>query len=73
MPDLKTLIPHVKSEVLRDKKLVFSGLVPNNMKLEQSKAFLIAKSLGAIVTQSLEDTTTHLVAVTIGKYIFGYM
>ncbi|XP_040160340.1 RNA polymerase II subunit A C-terminal domain phosphatase [Anopheles arabiensis] len=64
--DLKQLIPQVKARVLVGAKLCFSGLIPNNVKLEQSKAYLIARSLGAAVTQNLEPTTTHLVAVTIG-------
>uniref|UniRef100_A0A182RTN8 RNA polymerase II subunit A C-terminal domain phosphatase n=1 Tax=Anopheles funestus TaxID=62324 RepID=A0A182RTN8_ANOFN len=64
--DLKQLIPRVKARVLVGMRLCFSGLIPNNVKLEQSKAYLIARSLGADVTQNLEPTTTHLVAVTIG-------
>ncbi|KAK9892206.1 hypothetical protein WA026_019010 [Henosepilachna vigintioctopunctata] len=66
VPDLKQVIPEVKSRVLKGTKLCFSGLVPTHLKLEQSKAFLIAKSLGAEVTQDLEDDTTHLVAVRPG-------
>uniref|UniRef100_A0A1Q3EZ87 RNA polymerase II subunit A C-terminal domain phosphatase n=1 Tax=Culex tarsalis TaxID=7177 RepID=A0A1Q3EZ87_CULTA len=64
--DLKRLIPQVKSQVLVGLKLVFSGLVPNSMKLHQSKAYQVARSLGATVTQNFEPDTTHLVAVTFG-------
>ncbi|KAL3288634.1 hypothetical protein HHI36_003067 [Cryptolaemus montrouzieri] len=66
VPDLKQVIPAVKSEILRGAKLCFSGLVPTHLKLEQSKAYLIARSLGAEVTQDLEENTTHLVAVRPG-------
>lgn len=66
IPDLKALVPKIRSEVLIGKNLVFSGLVPNHMKLEQSRAYLIAKSLGAQVSQSLTKETTHLVALTPG-------
>ncbi|XP_971974.2 RNA polymerase II subunit A C-terminal domain phosphatase [Tribolium castaneum] len=66
VPDLKKVIPGVRSQVLQGYKLVFSGLVPTHIKLEQSKAYQIAKSLGAEVTQELEDDTTHLVAVRPG-------
>ncbi|XP_058054438.1 RNA polymerase II subunit A C-terminal domain phosphatase [Anopheles bellator] len=66
IPDLKQLIPSVKANVLLNTRLCFSGLIPNNVRLEQSKAYQIARSLGAVVTQNLETTTTHLVAVTIG-------
>jgi RNA polymerase II subunit A C-terminal domain phosphatase len=70
IPDLKSLIPKVKSEILVGKNLVFSGLVPNNLKLVQSKPYMVAKSLGANVTQELEKSTTHLIAATAGKFIF---
>lgn len=54
--------------MLVGKTLVFSRLVPNQLKLEQSKAYLIAKSLGANVTQRLTEETTHLVAATSGTF-----
>lgn len=66
IPDLKKVIPLVRSNVLKGCKLVFSGLVPTHIKLEQSKAYQVARSLGAIVTQDIEDDTTHLVAVRPG-------
>lgn len=68
MPDLKTLLPKIRGEVLLGKTLVFSGLVPTQIKLEKSKAYLIARSLGANVTQQLTDDTTHLVASTAGTF-----
>lgn len=68
MPDLKTLLPKIRNEVLLGKTLVFSGLVPTQIKLEKSKAYLIARSLGANVTQQLTDETTHLVASTAGTF-----
>lgn len=66
--DLKTLIPKIRSEVLLGHTLVFSGLVPNQLKLEQSKAYVIARNLGATVKQQLNDDTTHLVAATSGTF-----
>lgn len=67
IPDLKIVIPEVKSEVLTGTSLVFSGLVPTHQKLETSRAYLVARSLGAEVTQDFTDKTTHLVAVRAGK------
>lgn len=58
----------MRSEVLIGKTLVFSGLVPNQIKLEKSRTYLIARSLGANVTQQLTDETTHLVASTAGTF-----
>lgn len=66
VPDLKKVIPNVRGRVLKGTKLVFSGLVPTHIKLEQSKAYQVAKSLGAEVTQDLQENTTHLVAVRPG-------
>lgn len=68
IPDLKIIVPKIRSEVLRDCNLVFSGLVPTNMKLQQSRAYFIAKSLGAEVSQNILENTTHLVAVTAGTF-----
>lgn len=70
IPDLKIVIPEVKSEVLTGTSLVFSGLVPTHQKLETSRAYLVARSLGAEVTQDFTDKTTHLVAVRAGKIHF---
>lgn len=65
---MKTLLPKIRSEVLLGKTLVFSGLVPSQIKLEKSKAYLIARSIGASVTQQLTDETTHLVASTASTF-----
>lgn len=64
--DLKVLVPKIRSEILVGHHLVFSGLVPNHVKLEQSKAYLIARGMGATVTQNFEPNTTHLVAANAG-------
>lgn len=69
IPDLKILIPKLKSEVLLGVSICFSGLVPNLMKLEYSKPYLIAKGLGAKVTENIIDLeTTHLVAAGNGTH-----
>ncbi|XP_069361732.1 RNA polymerase II subunit A C-terminal domain phosphatase isoform X2 [Maniola hyperantus] len=66
IPDLKFIIPEVKSKVLAGSSLVFSGLVPTHQRLETSRAYQVAKSLGAEVTQDYTEKTTHLVAVRSG-------
>ncbi|KAH8234356.1 hypothetical protein KR038_008343 [Drosophila bunnanda] len=68
IPDLKIIVPKIRSEVLRGQNLVFSGLVPTQMKMEQSRAYFIAKSLGAEVQQNIGKEITHLVAVNAGTY-----
>lgn len=66
IPDLKTLVPKLKSEVLVGVSIVFSGLVPNVVKLEHSRPYLIAKNLGAVVTEGITEGTTHLIAASTG-------
>lgn len=66
IPDLKYLIPQLKAEVLIGVNIVFSGLVPNNVKIEYSRPYLIAKNLGATVMNEITDETTHLVAASTG-------
>jgi RNA polymerase II subunit A-like phosphatase len=66
IPDLKMLIPQLKSEILVGVNLVFSGLVPNNAKLEFSRPYLVAKNMGAKVLNSINEETTHLVAASTG-------
>ncbi|KAL0820277.1 hypothetical protein ABMA28_006191 [Loxostege sticticalis] len=66
IPDLKVIIPEVKSKVLAGASLVFSGLVPTHQRLETSRAYQVARSLGAEVTQDYTQNTTHLVAVRAG-------
>ena len=62
IPDLRTVIPYVKRKVLQGCNVVFSGVIPTHITLKNSKAFKIAKSLGAKVTDKIEKDTTHLVA-----------
>lgn len=68
IPDLKIIVPKIRCEVLRGQNLVFSGLVPTQMKMEQSRAYFIAKSLGADVQPNIGKEITHLVAVNAGTY-----
>nr|XP_045605926.1 RNA polymerase II subunit A C-terminal domain phosphatase-like isoform X2 [Procambarus clarkii] len=74
LPDLKVIVPSVRREVLKGVNIVFSGVVPQQTKLQESKAYFIATSFGANVTEKIilkdkSDTedeknmyTTHMVA-----------
>ncbi|XP_065204800.1 RNA polymerase II subunit A C-terminal domain phosphatase [Planococcus citri] len=66
IPDLKELIPEVRAKVLEGVSIVFSGIISNKVQLEKSSAYKIARSLGAKVTQNIENSTTHLVALRSG-------
>ena len=56
----------MKRKALRGSSIVFSGVVPTHVRLERSKPFLVARSLGAKVTDKVGDDTTHLVAARLG-------
>lgn len=68
LPDLKVLIPEMRSKVLVGKKIVFSGIIPNQVQLEDSKAYQVATGLGAEVTNEITADTTHLVAAGLGTF-----
>jgi RNA polymerase II subunit A-like phosphatase len=58
-PDLKTVIPYVKRKVLQGTTLVFSGVVPTNVPLRKSRAYMVARSLGANVDEKLSAEPGH--------------
>lgn len=74
LPDLKRIVPRIRKEVLKGVNIIFSGVVPQQMKLRESKAYLIATSFGARVSEKLRPRgkgdgqsdagcyTTHVVA-----------
>ncbi|KAH9488064.1 RNA polymerase II [Bulinus truncatus] len=76
LPDLKNIIPYVRKKVLKGANIVFSGMFPLNMPAEQSRAYIIAKALGANVQNEIVpkkvnngsngEATTHLVAAKPG-------
>ncbi|XP_012251534.2 RNA polymerase II subunit A C-terminal domain phosphatase [Athalia rosae] len=63
---LRDIIPRVRARVLKGLRLTFSGMVATHQKLHQSRAYKVARALGAEVSQDLMDTTTHLVAIKPG-------
>ncbi|XP_076244842.1 RNA polymerase II subunit A C-terminal domain phosphatase Fcp1 isoform X2 [Calliopsis andreniformis] len=63
---LREIIPRVRVQVLKGVNLTFSGLIPTNQKLHQSRAYKVARAFGAEVSQDLTDKTTHLVAIRPG-------
>jgi RNA polymerase II subunit A-like phosphatase len=68
MPDLKKIIPNIRRQVLKSVSLCFSYLMPPNYPMEKHHAMIIAKAMGAKVTDDLQlnlnDTiqTTHVIA-----------
>ena len=76
LPDLKSIVPYVRKKVLKGANVVFSGMVPLNMPVEKSRAYIVATALGATIhtdivlskTKGGKDpsATTHLVAAKAG-------
>jgi RNA polymerase II subunit A-like phosphatase len=74
IPDLKDIISYIKRKVLKGVNVVFSGVFPTNIVPEKSRAFIVAKALGANVHTNIIPksdvekglSTTHLVAAKLG-------
>ncbi|XP_057290991.1 RNA polymerase II subunit A C-terminal domain phosphatase-like isoform X2 [Hydractinia symbiolongicarpus] len=74
-PDSRVILPELRRQTLKGCNLVFTGVVPTNVSLEKSKAWRIAISLGARVTNEIVARknatdnglfTTHVVAARHG-------
>lgn len=65
VPNLKTVIPYVKRKALQGISVVFSGVVPTHVPLRKSRAYLVAKSLGANVTENVIPETKGDVLKTV--------
>uniref|UniRef100_T1IZ83 RNA polymerase II subunit A C-terminal domain phosphatase n=1 Tax=Strigamia maritima TaxID=126957 RepID=T1IZ83_STRMM len=73
IPDIKYVVPYVRRKVLKTVFVVFSGVIPTNMSAEKSRAWIVAKSLGAVIQNKVTSTndrnnkpTTHIVAARLG-------
>ncbi|XP_074599815.1 RNA polymerase II subunit A C-terminal domain phosphatase Fcp1 isoform X2 [Brevipalpus obovatus] len=72
IPDLKKIVPEVKRKTLKEVNIVFSGVIPMNMNLKESKIYQMATSLGARVHKDINldgsplERTTHLIAAKHG-------
>ena len=68
MPDLKQILPDIHRQVLKQVSVCFSHLMPQGYPLEKHRATILARSMGAIVTQDLQIDdngnclTTHVIA-----------
>jgi RNA polymerase II subunit A-like phosphatase len=68
MPDLKQILPDIRRQVLQQISVCFSHLMPQGYPLEKHRATIIARAMGASVTQDLQIDdhgnclTTHVIA-----------
>ncbi|KAI5481789.1 RNA polymerase II CTD phosphatase Fcp1 [Pseudohyphozyma bogoriensis] len=60
--DVKSIIPHMKRQVLKGVDLVFSGVVALGARPEDSEHWKAATSFGAKCGKDISDRTTHVVA-----------
>ncbi|KAM6892573.1 LOW QUALITY PROTEIN: RNA polymerase II subunit A C-terminal domain phosphatase, partial [Xenentodon cancila] len=71
-PDIRKIVPELKSETLEDTTIVFSGLYPTNYPMERTREYYHAKALGAKIGKNLvlnsqdPNRTTHLIAARAG-------
>ncbi|KAM6958840.1 RNA polymerase II subunit A C-terminal domain phosphatase [Aplochiton taeniatus] len=71
-PDIRKIVPELKSKALAGTTLVFSGLYPTNYPMERTRECYHAKALGAKIGKSLvlnskdHSRTTHLIAARAG-------
>lgn len=74
MPDLKDIITYIKKKVLQGVNIVFSGVFPTNIDPEKSRAYVVARALGANIHTNIipkgdvekGKATTHLIAAKLG-------
>lgn len=75
MPDIRKIVPELKSSSLAGTTIVFSGLYPTNYPMERTRENYHARALGAKISKSLvlnakqPDCTTHLIAARPGKFL----
>lgn len=78
MPDIRKIVPELKSSSLAGTTIVFSGLYPTNYPMERTRESYHAKALGAKISKSLvlntkdPNCTTHLIAARAGKLNIFY-
>lgn len=62
VPDIKTVLPLVKSKVLAGVVVVFSGVVPLGVDVGSTDSAILASSFGARIEENVGRSTTHVVA-----------
>lgn len=74
IPDIRKIVPELKSKVLADVTIIFSGLYPTNFPIEKTREHYHATALGAKIVKNLvlsaddPDKATHLIAARTGRF-----
>jgi RNA polymerase II subunit A-like phosphatase len=62
IPDAAVIMQEIKSRVLGDAHIVFSGVVPLGVNIHTYDTVTWAKTFGATVTENITKKTTHVIA-----------
>ena len=62
IPDIKKILPAVKSRVLGGTVIVFSGVVPLGMDIASTDIAILARTFGTRIDEDVTRSTTHVVA-----------
>ncbi|XP_074129533.1 RNA polymerase II subunit A C-terminal domain phosphatase isoform X2 [Sminthopsis crassicaudata] len=71
-PDIRKIVPELKSKVLADVTIIFSGVCPTNYPIERTREHYHATALGAKINKNLilnaddPNKATHLIAARAG-------
>lgn len=78
IPDIRKIVPELKSKVLADVTIIFSGLYPTNFPIEKTREHYHATALGAKIVKNLvlsaddPDKATHLIAARTGRLLSSF-
>ncbi|KAJ3097776.1 Carboxy-terminal domain (CTD) phosphatase [Phlyctochytrium planicorne] len=64
--DVRTLMPIIKSNVLKGCTIVFSGVIPKEIAMERHEAWKTATALGATCVDTISSAVTHVIAPMLG-------
>lgn len=63
VPDIKIVMPAIKQSILKNVKIVFSGIIPLDSEVQSFELSVWAKSFGATIQERVSGSmTTHVVA-----------
>lgn len=62
VPDIKDIVPQMRSEVLKGVVICFTGVIPQGTDHQLSDLGMWARSFGAVIQPNLTKSTTHVVA-----------
>nr|XP_018666687.1 RNA polymerase II subunit A C-terminal domain phosphatase-like isoform X3 [Ciona intestinalis] len=67
-PDLRGVVPFLRSKVLYGCCIVLTGIIPNNFKAapHMHRAHIVARQLGAAINSTVDENTTHLIGAKKG-------